>query len=56
MTNLVQIIDKPHRVVALEILRAFQIILSVQDPIKFIVEIGRRLVEVLESLQDWVNG
>lgn len=40
MRNLVQIIDEPCRVIGLEILRAFQVILSVQDAIKFVVEVG----------------
>ena len=56
MINPIQIIDKPGRVVVLEILRALQVILSMQDAIKFVVKVGRRLVEALELLQDWVNG
>jgi hypothetical protein len=52
----VQIINKPHKIIALKIWHALRVLLPVKYVVEFVVEPGRGAVEAMESLQGRGTG
>lgn len=53
---LVQILNQPRQVIALEVRRAFPVLLPVKYVADLVVKFGRRFVEVTELLQGRETG
>ena len=50
MTNIVQIVNEPHQIIALKVWHALLVLLPIECVADLIVKIGRKPVEVMELL------
>ena len=50
MTNIVQIVNEPHQIIALKVWHAFPVLLPIKHVANLIVKPGRKPVEAMELL------